>query len=74
MTTVQLSSDGTCFNRVACASTLCSVVGLSLAEAKQLTDGLAAGEDQLVEVASEDEARRLCDFLQMHGARSVIGR
>jgi hypothetical protein len=73
MTTVQLASDGSRFNRVACASTLCSVAGLNLADAKRVTDALSAGESQLVDMANEDEARRLCEFLEMHGARCVIG-
>jgi hypothetical protein len=56
------------FNKVACSTTLCSVATLNLAEAKRVTDAVLEGNAQRVAVPSSEEARRLVDLLQIHGA------
>lgn len=56
------------FNKVACTSTLCSVAKLGLVEAKRITDAVLEGSVQRVTLSSNEEARRLVDFLQLTGA------
>ncbi|WP_157360064.1 hypothetical protein [Caldimonas brevitalea] len=68
MYTVEITGWERGFNKVACTSTLRSVAKLSLGEAKRTTDAVLDGSTQRVRLPSEEEARRLVEFLQMHGA------
>jgi ribosomal protein L7/L12 len=68
MQTVQITGWNYGFNKVACTSTLCSVAKLGLVEAKRTTDAVLEGKVQHVSLESAEEALRLVDFLESHGA------
>ena len=72
MSFVEITGWNHGFNKVACSSTLCSVAKLNLAEAKRVTDAVLEGHVQRVSLSSEEEARRLVEFLQMHGAAAHV--
>jgi ribosomal protein L7/L12 len=72
MPTVEITGWIYGFNKVACISTLCSVAKLGLADAKRTTDAVLEGKVQRVSLGSAEEALRLVEFLQSHGATASV--
>jgi hypothetical protein len=56
------------FNKIKCASTLCSVAHLTLFEAQRLVNAIDVGATAEVVLGSLGDAEQLIGFLQFDGA------
>lgn len=72
MATVEISGwiDG--FQKVSCTKLLRSELGLSLADAKHITDGILEGQHQSLPVHSLAAAENLSQALQSLGAKAYV--
>ena len=68
MTTVRISGWRAGFQKVAHTKTLQRMAGLSLEDAKEITEGVLDGHTMSVTVSSDDVARDLVKRLQELGA------
>ena len=60
------------FRKVECTTTLQSVAGLGLAQAKRVTDSVLVGQSQRIELPSIAIARQLAAMLQELGASAHV--
>lgn len=68
MTVVVVINRANGFNKVKCASTLCSVAQLTLLEAQRMVNALDGGATTEVVLGSLGDAERLISFLRLDGA------
>jgi len=72
MAIVEISNWQPGFQKVSCTKLLKASAGLDLADAKRITDGVLAGELQLVQVSSLSAAVELVAALQQLGASACV--